>query len=99
MVGWSSLLDYLFMPMINILLAKFTLKRWLPSIPSWIFVVALVAFTDHLQPAQHQETVANFNTLIVIPQMGASLAVIAGLIIYGVMRRRRHADQHLSVLV
>ena len=47
MVGWSSLLDYLFMPMISI------------------------------------KTVANFNTLIVILQMGV-VAVIVGLIIYGV---------------
>ena len=28
MVGWSSLLDYLFMPMINILLAKIYRKRF-----------------------------------------------------------------------
>lgn len=28
MVGWSSLLDYLFMPMINILLAKTISNRW-----------------------------------------------------------------------
>ena len=44
MVGWSSLLDYLFMPMINILLAKIYFEALVPSIPSWIFVVALVAF-------------------------------------------------------
>jgi putrescine importer len=44
MVGWSSLLDYLFAPMINILLAKIYFEALVPSIPSWMFVVALVAF-------------------------------------------------------
>ena len=44
MVGWSSLLDYLFAPMINILLAKIYFEALVPSIPSRMFVVALVAF-------------------------------------------------------
>ena len=62
MVGWSSLLDYLFMP--------------------WIFVVALVAFMT-ISNLRSIKTVANFNTLIVVLQMGI-VAVIVGLIIYGV---------------
>ena len=45
MVGWSSLLDYLFAPMINILLAKIYFEALVPSIPSWVFVIALVAMT------------------------------------------------------
>ena len=39
MVGWSSLLDYLFMPMINILLAKIYLQAIFPGVDPWIFVV------------------------------------------------------------
>ncbi|CAA2929728.1 Low-affinity putrescine importer PlaP [Arsenophonus endosymbiont of Bemisia tabaci Q2] len=42
MVGWSSLLDYLFMPMINILLAKIYLEAIFPSVAPCIFVVGLV---------------------------------------------------------
>ena len=83
MVGWSSLLDYLFAPMINILLAKIYFEALVPSIPSWIFVVALVAFMT-ISNLRSIKTVANFNTLIVILQMGI-VAVIVGLIIYGVM--------------
>nr|WP_254591761.1 amino acid permease [Candidatus Hamiltonella defensa] len=37
MVGWSSLLDYLFMPMINILLAKIYLSAIFPHVPPWMF--------------------------------------------------------------
>ncbi|EBW6088635.1 APC family permease, partial [Salmonella enterica subsp. enterica serovar Enteritidis] len=82
MVGWSSLLDYLFMPMINILLAKIYFEALVPSVPSWIFVVALVAFMT-ISNLRSIKSVANFNTLIVILQMGI-VAVIIGLIIYGV---------------
>lgn len=83
MVGWSSLLDYLFMPMINILLAKIYFEALVPSIPSWIFVVALVAFMT-ISNLRSIKTVANFNTLIVTLQMGI-VVIIVGLIIHGIM--------------
>ncbi|BDH45264.1 putrescine/spermidine ABC transporter [Salmonella enterica subsp. enterica serovar Choleraesuis] len=83
MVGWSSLLDYLFMPMINILLAKIYFEALVPSVPSWIFVVALVAFMT-ISNLRSIKSVANFNTLIVILQMGI-VAVIVGLIIHGII--------------
>lgn len=82
MVGWSSLLDYLFMPMINILLAKIYFEALVPSVPSWIFVVALVAFMT-ISNLRSIKTVANFNTVIVILQM-AIVSIIVGLIIWGV---------------
>jgi len=82
MVGWSSLLDYLFMPMINILLAKIYFEALVPSVPSWIFVVALVAFMT-ICNLRSIKSVANFNTVIVGLQMGI-VAMIVGLIVYGV---------------
>ncbi|MBK4715217.1 MULTISPECIES: APC family permease [Tenebrionibacter/Tenebrionicola group] len=82
MVGWSSLLDYLFMPMINILLAKIYFEALIPSVPSWIFVVALVAFMT-ISNMRSIKTVANFNTVIVVLQMGI-VAVIVGMVIWGV---------------
>ncbi|NIY46226.1 APC family permease [Cedecea colo] len=82
MVGWSSLLDYLFMPMINILLAKIYFEALVPSIPSWIFVVLLVGFMT-ISNLRGIKTVANFNSLIVVLQM-VVMAVITGLVIYGV---------------
>jgi len=42
MVGWSSLLDYLFLPMINVLLAKIYLSALFPEVPPWIWVVGFV---------------------------------------------------------
>ncbi|MDZ7277992.1 APC family permease [Pantoea eucrina] len=82
MVGWSSLLDYLFMPMINILLAKSYFESLVPGIPSWIFVVLLVAFMT-ISNLRGIKTVANFNSVIVVLQV-IVMAVITGMVVYGV---------------
>ncbi|WP_275554921.1 APC family permease [Mixta sp. Marseille-Q2659] len=82
MVGWASLLDYLFMPMINILLAKIYFEALLPGIPSWIFVVLLVGFMT-LTNLRGIKTVANFNSVIVIMQVAVIIALVC-MVIYGV---------------
>ena len=82
MVGWSSLLDYLFMPMINILLAKSYFETLIPGVPSWIFVVLLVGFMT-LSNLKGIKTVANFNSVIVWLQV-VVMAGITGMVIYGV---------------
>lgn len=82
MVGWSSLLDYLFMPMINILLAKSYFESLVPGIPSWIFVVLLVGFMT-LSNLRGIKTVANFNSVIVVFQILVMIG-ITGMVIYGV---------------
>lgn len=83
MVGWSSLLDYLFMPMINILLAKSYFESLIPGVPAWIFVVLLVVFMT-ISNLKGIRTVANFNSIIVVLQIAVML-VIVGIVIYGVI--------------
>ncbi|WP_082022572.1 APC family permease [Mycolicibacterium setense] len=39
LAGWSLLLDYLFLPMINYLVVGIYLHAALPAIPAWVFVV------------------------------------------------------------
>jgi amino acid transporter len=82
MVGWSSLLDYLFMPMINILLAKIYLEAIFPGVPSWIFVAALVGLMTFFN-LRGIKLVANLNTIIVVVQV-AIMIVFLGLVINGV---------------
>lgn len=84
MVGWSSLLDYLFMPMINILLAKSYFESLIPAVPSWIFVVLLVIFMT-ITNLKGIRTVANFNSVIVVVQIAIMLVIVA-LVIVGVMQ-------------
>ncbi len=38
-VGWSSLLDYLLLPMVNAVIARIYFESFFPSAPSWVFVL------------------------------------------------------------
>ncbi|WP_339359081.1 APC family permease, partial [Klebsiella pneumoniae] len=67
MVGWSSLLDYLFLPMINVLLAKIYLSALFPEVPPWVWVVTFVAILTAAN-LKSVNLVANFNTLFVLVQ-------------------------------
>ncbi|MGP1939512.1 MAG: APC family permease [Arsenophonus sp. ET-DL9-MAG3] len=80
MVGWSSLLDYLFMPMINILLAKIYLETIFPGIAPWIFVVILVSLMTIFN-LRSINLVANLNGIIVIIQI-AFILVFLGVLIH-----------------
>lgn len=86
MVGWSSLLDYLFMPMINILLAKIYLEAIFPGVPSWIFVLALVTMMT-LFNLRGINLVANLNTGIVIVQV-AIMIIFLGLVVHGITQAK-----------
>ncbi len=43
LVGWSSLLDYLLLPMVNAVIGRIYFESYLPNVPSWVFVVVYVA--------------------------------------------------------
>lgn len=43
LAGWSLLLDYLFLPMINYLVIGIYLNAAVPAIPGWVFVVLSIA--------------------------------------------------------
>ncbi len=68
LVGWSSLLDYLFLPMINAVLTKIYLSALFPSIPSWLFVLGFVGIITVINLFSVNVT-ANFNNLLVTFQM------------------------------
>lgn len=75
MVGWSSLLDYMFMPMINMLLAKIYLTAMFPNVEPWIFIFGLVAVMTVLN-LRGIDLVANFNGVIVFAQIAIILVFI-----------------------
>ncbi|MEX0446822.1 APC family permease [Xenorhabdus sp. SGI246] len=82
MVGWSSLLDYLLMPMINILLAKIYLQAIFPGIDPWVFVVGLAVLMTVFN-LSGINVVANLNGLIVVVQVAVIVAFV-GLLIHGI---------------
>jgi putrescine importer len=42
LVGWSSLLDYLLLPMVNAVIGRIYFEGFFPDAPSWVFVVVYV---------------------------------------------------------
>jgi len=48
LTGWSLLLDYLFLPMINYLVIGLYLNAAFPSLPPWTFVLATIALVTVL---------------------------------------------------
>ncbi|MBU3846487.1 MAG: APC family permease [Candidatus Acinetobacter avistercoris] len=68
MVGWSSWLDYLLSPMVNIILAVIYLEALFPDVNHWVWVVSLTAFMT-LVNLRGVKFVANFNSLIVFIQL------------------------------
>jgi putrescine importer len=43
LTGWSLLLDYLFLPMINYLVIGIYLAAATPAVPAWVFILAAIA--------------------------------------------------------
>ena len=46
--GWSLLLDYLFLPMLNYLVIGIYLQAAFPAVPAWVFVLASIAIVTVL---------------------------------------------------
>lgn len=68
LVGWSSLLDYLLLPMVNALLTQIYLSALFPEVPAWIWVVGFVALITLINAVGMKST-ANFNTFLVVYQI------------------------------
>lgn len=69
MVGWSSRLDYLLSPMVNIILAVIYLEALFPDVNHWVWVIGLTAFMTGVN-LRGARFVANFNSIIVFIQLG-----------------------------
>ncbi|MCT8163471.1 MULTISPECIES: APC family permease [unclassified Pseudomonas] len=81
LVGWSSLLDYLLLPMVNALLAKLYLSAMFPEVPEWMWVAGFVTLISLIN-MRSINLVAHFNLLFVIVQV-AIIAVFIYLCVRG----------------
>jgi putrescine importer len=68
LVGWSALLDYLFLPMINAVLAGIYLSAGFPGVPSWVWVVGLIVVITVMNIAGIKIAVSA-NTIFVLFQL------------------------------
>ncbi|MDR0278379.1 MAG: APC family permease [Paucimonas sp.] len=68
LAGWSLLLDYLFLPMINYLLIGLFLNIAFPAVPAWVFVLGSIALVTVLN-VMGIRSVAKASNLIVGAQV------------------------------
>ncbi|MFC4861934.1 APC family permease [Pseudomonas sp. MAHUQ-62] len=76
LTGWSLLLDYLFLPMINYLVIGLFLNVAFPEIPAWVFVVSAIALVTALN-VRGINSVSSMSNLIVAAQVIFVLVFLA----------------------
>lgn len=67
LTGWSLLLDYLFLPMLNYLVIGIYLEQAFPAIPAWVFIVLAIGLVTVLNIVGIV-SVARANLLIIAVQ-------------------------------
>lgn len=65
MVGWTSLMDYLLLPMVNCLIIRLYLEQVFHQVPGWIWVVLYVAVTTTIIYVSMRST-SNVNMLLLL---------------------------------
>ncbi|WP_020501606.1 APC family permease [Sciscionella marina] len=65
LVGWSALLDYLLLPLVNAVLIRIYLVSLFPSVPSWIWVLAYVGCVTGVNVWSMRST-SRLNTVLVV---------------------------------
>ena len=93
MVGWSSLLDYLLSPLVNIILADIYLRALFPGVNNWIWVISLTAVMTIIN-LFGSRFVARFNTTIVVVQLGIIFYFVYE--VYSLLTQGIYADGTLN---
>lgn len=79
LAGWSLMLDYLFLPMINYLVIGIYLEAAFPAVPAWVFILASIAIVTVLNVVGIV-SVARANVVIIAVQA----VFIGAFIVFGV---------------
>ena len=72
LIGWATLLDYFFLPMVIWLIGAAYLNAAFPHVPGWVWIVAFIVSTSALNVVGI-ELAARFNIVLMIVQ----LAIVA----------------------
>ena len=68
LVGWATLLDYFFLPMVIWLIGAAYLNAAFPTVPTWIWIVAFIVLTSALNIVGI-ELAARFNIVLMVVQL------------------------------
>lgn len=83
LVGWAILMDYLFLPMLNFLVAGIYLSAAFPGVPSWVWIIALIAPITIINIRGIKVT-TNVNTFLILYQF-VVVVIFVALAIKGVL--------------
>ena len=93
-VGWCSLLDYLLLPLINVLLAAIYLTALIPSVPYWAWVMVSAGLVT-LVNCFRIKTLANLSLVFVFAPI-ILMVVFVYLVIQGISSQQSY--QHILTL-
>ena len=84
LTGWSLLLDYLFLPMLNYLVIGIYLEAAFPAVPAWVFIVLSIAVVTVLNVvgivsvARANVLIIAVQTIFIVTFVGMAIATLAG---------------------
>ncbi|WAL39684.1 APC family permease [Brevibacterium sp. BRM-1] len=78
MVGWSALLDYLLLPMVNVLILRIYMTSLFPTVPAWVWVLGIVAVCTSIN-AWSMKGTSNLNAILVVFE----IVLIAAFLVFG----------------
>ena len=84
MVGWTSLIDYMLLPMVNCLIIRSYMEALFPDIPGWIWVVIYCVFVTSIIYLTMRGT-SNMNMLLLVFAI-AVMAVFVTMVIVQLLR-------------
>lgn len=84
LTGWSLLLDYLFLPMLNYLVIGIYLEAAFPDIPAWVFIVLCIAIVTVLNVigivsvARANFLIIAVQTIFIVTFVAMAVATLSG---------------------
>ncbi len=84
LTGWSLLLDYLFLPMLNYLVIGIYLEAAFPAVPAWVFIVASIAIVTVLNivgivsVARANFLIIAIQTIFIVTFVAMAVAKVSG---------------------
>ena len=84
LTGWSLLLDYLFLPMLNYLVIGIYLEAAFPAVPAWVFIVLSIAVVTVLNVvgivsvARANVLIIAVQTIFIVTFVGMAIATLSG---------------------
>jgi len=81
MVGWGTLFDYLFLPIVYVLSVTTYMVPYFPSVPMWVWVIGTLAITT-LSNVFNVKIAVSVSTVLIVLQLAISAVFIALIIQY-----------------